>query len=323
MELHPHGRTGEADSLPARQAHHPAGCARDGTAPRAARKGRRGDARAARARRAARRPRAQRRHARGGRADRPGQAHRFLPALRGSRDREHDLAVRHEGRRAHRPGEVRLPRPHHAHCPRLGGAVDPRDGEARFLAREDPARRPGRLRGVLERQHYRDIPVRIARNARSRQARAARPLRGHYRAGRPVSAGSHGAHTRVRRAQERQAGRIPRSAPGADPETHLRDHGVPGAGDADRAGDRRVFARKRRPPAPRDGKEGREGDGAAARRVRRRRREEPPAARQGDPALRPDGEVRGLRVQQVARGRGANTASFRWTRARSATAWAR
>src|SRR6266853_540097 len=302
MELHAHGRTREAHSLPARQAHHASGCARDGAAARAARKDRGRDARAARARRAARRSRAQRRHARRGRADRPGQAHRFLPALRGSRDREHDLAIRHEGRRAHRPGEVRFPRPHHAHRSRLGGAVDPRDGEARFLAREDPARRSRRLRGVRPRQHHGDIPVRIARHARSRQARAARPLRGHHRARRALPPRADGAHPRVRRAQERQAGRIPRSTPGADPETHLRDHGVPGAGDADRAGDGRLLARQRRPPAPRDGEKGRKGDGAAARRVRRRRREEPPAARQGDPALRPDGEVRGLRVQQVARG---------------------
>jgi len=43
-------------------------------------------------------------------------------------------------------------------------------GKPDFLAREDPARRSGRLRGVRPRQHHRDIPVRIARHARSRQA---------------------------------------------------------------------------------------------------------------------------------------------------------
>ncbi len=51
------------------------------------------------------------------------------------------------------------------------------------------------------------------------------------------------------------------------------------------------------------GKKKRRGDGAAARRVRRRRGEERPVEGQGDAALRPDGEVRGLRLQPLARRR--------------------
>ena len=50
----------------------------------------------------------------------------------------------------------------------------------------------------------------------------------------------------------------------ADPRPDLRHHGVPGAGDADRAGDRRLLARRRRPPAPRDGQEEARGDGASS-----------------------------------------------------------
>ena len=54
-------------------------------------------------------------------------------------------------------------------------------------------------------------------------------------------------------------------------EPDVRRDGVPGAGDADRAGDRRLHARQRRPAAPRDGQEEARGDGDAPRRLRRRR----------------------------------------------------
>ncbi len=60
----------QADSVPARQAHHAEAGAGDGAAARRAREERGGSARAARARRSAGRPDAQRRHARGRRADR-------------------------------------------------------------------------------------------------------------------------------------------------------------------------------------------------------------------------------------------------------------
>ena len=110
------------------------------------------------------------------------------------------------------------------------------------------------------------------------QARAARPLRGHHRAGRALPPGPDGPDSGVHRAQARQARRVPRPAPGADPRADLRHHGLPGAGDADRAGDRRLHARRRRPAAPRDGQEEARGDGAAARHLRRRRGEERPVA---------------------------------------------
>ena len=156
-----------------------------------------------------------------------------------------------------------------------------------------------------KRQHHRRVPVRIARHARPAEAGAADALRGHHRAGRAVPARADGADSRLHRAQERAASASsivdPRLEPilGAD----VRRDGVPGAGDADRAGDRRLHARRRRPAAPRDGQEEARGDGEAARHLRRRRREERPAAAEGDAALRPDGEVRRLRLQQVARRR--------------------
>ena len=50
------------------------------------------------------------------------------------------------------------------------------------------ARRRGDLRAARVGQHHRGVPVRIARHARPAQARAARPLRGHHRAGRAVPA---------------------------------------------------------------------------------------------------------------------------------------
>ena len=57
----------------------------------------------------------------------------------------------------------------------------------------------------------------------------------------------------------------------ADPGADVRRDGLPGAGDADRAGDRRLHAGRRRPAAPRDGQEEARGDGEAPRHLRRGR----------------------------------------------------
>ena len=263
-------------------------------------------ARAARARREARGPHAQRRHARGRRADRARQAHRFLPALRRGRLGGGGLPVRHERRRGDRARQVRLPRADHAHDPRLdaalrrSGSIPPRTLALESLPLDDKAT----YQIVRGRQHDRGVPVRIARHARSAQARAARPLRGHHRAGRALPAGADGPHPRFHRAQARPgARRVSRPARRADPRRDLRHHGVPGAGDADGADHRRLQPRRRRPAAPRDGQEAARGDGAAPRHLRRGRGEERRRRAQGRRALRPDGEVRGLRLQQVARRR--------------------
>ncbi len=71
--------------------------------------------------------------------------------------------------------------------------------------------------------------------------------------------------------------RVPMPDPRLEPilETDLRRDGVPGAGDADRAGDRRLLAGRRRSAAPRDGQEEARGNGHAPEHLRRRRGEEP------------------------------------------------
>ena len=100
---------------------------------------------------------------------------------------------------------------------------------------------------------------------------AARPFRGHHRAGGALSPGSDGEHPDLLRAQAwRRGAGISASDAGADPEGDLRRHHLPGTGDADRPGDGRLFARRRRPVAPRDGQEDPRRDGEAARDLRRR-----------------------------------------------------
>ncbi len=78
---------------------------------------------------------------------------------------------------------------------------------------------------------------------------------------------------------------------------------VPGAGHADRAGAGELLAGPGRPAAPRDGQEEGLGDGQAAHRLPRGR--EGARRRRGHRGvhLRPDREVRRLRLQQVALGR--------------------
>ena len=178
------------------------------------------------------------------------------------------------------------------------------DPAGRHRARRAAARRPRRLRHLQDRQHGRRVPVRIARHARPAEAGAADTLRGHHRAGRALPAGTDGADSGLHRAQVRPRTRADAgSAARADPGAHVRRDGLPGTGDADRAGDRRLLARRRRPPAPRDGQEEAGGDGHAPDDLRRRRRQEQGAGGPRDAALQRHGEVRRLRLQPVARRR--------------------
>ena len=278
--------------------------ARGRAAAERARGGRRGSAAAPGTRRAARRPAAQRRHARGRRADRAGQAHRLLPALRAAGRRGDAVAVRQGRRRGGGPREVRLPGPHHADDPRLDRALHPhaRPGGG-DRPRPPAARRSGGVRHLPQGEHHRGVPVRIARHARIAEAGAGVALRGHHRAGRAVPAGADGADSRLHRAQVRpRAQRLSRPAPGTHPRRDVRRDGVPGTRDEDRAGDRRLHDGRRRPAAQGDGQEEARGDGQASHHLRRGRHEERRDARQGHAAVRPDGEVRGLRLQQGARG---------------------
>ena len=79
-----------------------------------------------------------------------------------------------------------------------------------------------------------------------------------------------------------------------------RRHGLPGAGHADLERHRRLLARWRRPSPPRHGQKRRRRDGQAARDLHGRRSRAQVPQGQGRRDLRPDGEVRRLRLQQVA-----------------------
>ena len=182
--------------------------------------------------------------------------------------------------RAGGAGEVRLPRPEDADRAR-------RRGEAAQAARHpgrsaDAAdRRCAKLTQMLARGDVVGVfQVESQGMRRGADRHAARPLRGHHRAGGALSPGPDGEHPDLLRAQARRRGAgISASDPGADPEGDLRRHHLPGTGDADRAGDGRLFARRRRPAAPRDGQEDPRRDGKAARDLRRRRGQERRAER--------------------------------------------
>ena len=93
------------------------------------------------------------------------------------------------------------------------------------------------------------------------------------------------------------------------PRRDLRHLRLPGAGDAGGADARRLFARRRRSAAPRDGQEDPVGDGRPARDLRRGLRDpQPDPRRQGQRAVRLDRQVRRLRLQQEPR-RGLRVAS--------------
>ena len=154
------------------------------------------------------------------------------------------------------------------------------DPQASDRPRRAAARRPGGVRDLQERQHDRRVPVRIARHARIAEAGAGEPLRGHHRARRAVPAGSDGADSRLCRAQVGpRARRVSRCAARADPGANVRRDGVPGTGDADRAGDRRLHAGRRRPAAQGHGQEEARGNGQASDDLRRGRDDERRRAR--------------------------------------------
>jgi DNA polymerase-3 subunit alpha len=149
------------------------------------------------------------------------------------------------------------------------------------------------------------IPARCSssnpRHAPPAEGRAPRPFRRPDRAGVAVPPRPDGPDSLLQRAQARPGrDHLSRSAHRSDPEGHLRHHGVPGAGDADGADRRRLLAGRRRPAAPRDGQEGPKWPSTARSSAKVRPRTAWPQGRRN---LRPDGEVRRLRLQQVARRR--------------------
>ena len=162
----------------------------------------------------------------------------------------------------------------HADDPRLDAALRARarPRTARSTLERLPLDDQAAYDILQRRQHDRGVPVRIARHARAPGAGAADrfediiALVALYRPG-PMDLIPDYIDAQARA----RAGRVPRPAARADPGAHLRRDGVPGAGDADRAGHRRLHAGRRRPAAPRDGQEEAGGDGRAARHLRRGR----------------------------------------------------
>ena len=198
------------------------------------------------------------------------------PALRHAGD-----PVQHEMGRAGGARQIRLSRPQDAD---RAGALPRTARSARHQARprEPAARRPADLRAAEPRRHGRRVPARRRRHARHAEETAPRPLRGHHRGRVAVSARPDGEHPALYRGQARRGGtRLPASEDRGDPEGNPRHHDLPGAGHADRAGAGRLYARRRRPAAPRDGQEDPVRDGRAAGAVRVRA---PPSAASSGPA---------------------------------------
>ena len=112
----------------------------------------------------------------------------------------------------------------------------------------------------------RRVPTGKCGHAARAARHAARPLRGHHRAGRALPPRSDGEHPDLLRAQARhgEAGLHPPQAR-IRPERDLRRHRLSGTGDAGRADPGRLHARPGRSLAPRHGQEDQEGDAGAAR----------------------------------------------------------
>ena len=152
--------------------------------------------------------------------------------------------------------------------------------------------------------HDRGVPARVPRHARPHQEAAAGPVRRPHGDRRAVPSGTDADGHRVHQPQAPQR-RCDRrlSAPEARRyfAADLRRDPLSRAGDADRASARRLLARRRGSAPARDGQEEARGDGAATRRVRQRCDGARRRARARGLHLRPHGDVRRLRIQQVAR----------------------
>ncbi len=243
----------------------------------------------------------QRLHPRRRRGDRAAAARRNH--LRLSRPAQPDAhhTVLDEARGAGEPRQVRLPRSQDAHRPAARGGAAGKPGR-RDRARPSAARRQEELRDAGARRRGRRVPVRGPGHARVPARHAPGPPRGPDRRRVALPARPDGEHPGLLRAQaRREVGAAARKRP-PHPGGDLRHHGLPGTGDADRAGDGRLLAGRRRPAAPGDGQKEQGRDGEAARPVRRGRGQERDRGGEGRRDLRHDGEIRRLRLQQEPRG---------------------
>ena len=231
----------------------------------------------------------------------------YVPCF--ARPRRRDRHPVRQGRgREGRPGEVRLPRPQDAHRHRHRGAAHQRerDEAASFDLDAHPARRRRGLQDDLRGPTPPACSSSSRRASGAAQEAQARLLRGHHRRRRALSPGPargrHGRrlHRAQARAQEGRATRTRRSSrssrtPTASSSTRSRSCRSPRRWPATRSARPTFFAapwaRRRRRSWPRrrpsflDGAEKKGVDAKIA-----------------DERLRPDGEVRRLRLQQVALG---------------------
>ena len=198
----------------------------------------------------------------------------------GGDERRH--AVRQGRRRGRGPGEVRLPRPAHAHDHRLGRADHQRAARrgrrsrrstSTTLPMDDPATyelmqaRETTAVFQLESRGMKDLIRRLQPDCFEDIV----ALVALFRPG-PLQSGMVDDFIDRKHGRSDGADRLPASRTEAGACADLRRDPVPGTGDADRAGAGRLHARRRRPAAPRDGQEEARGNGQAALDLRRRRR---------------------------------------------------
>ena len=139
----------------------------------------------------------------------PGKLTDFCPLYAADGTSDVVVAVRQGRRRGGRAGQVRLPRAHHADDPRLDAALRASGSAQERLRRstEGAARRRGDLPDAAQPETRPRCSSSNRAACATAQAREARPLRGHHRAGRALSPGPDGPDSRLHRAQAR-----PRSA---------------------------------------------------------------------------------------------------------------
>ena len=220
-------------------------------------------------------------------------------ALQGSQAARAHHRLRDGAHREARPAQDGLPGAQDPH--RDLGRPPPHQGVARDRARRrrPAARRRPDLPAPHRGPHLRGVPAGVGGHAGRAQAPQAPAHRGHHRDGGAVPPGPDGPDRGLRQPQARPLPDRLRAPPdGAGAPGDLRDHGLPGAGDAAGRGPGRLLARRGRHPPQGDGEEGPRADGHPAREVRHGLQGQQDRRPEGRAHLGPHREVRGLRIQQ-------------------------
>ena len=169
------------------------------------------------------------------------------------------------------PAQDGLPRPAQPRRDRRGGAADRGARRAQRLDMESlPLDDAPTFEMLAARRRHRRVPVRVQRHARGPAPGAADGVRRPHRARGAVPARPDAnIPMYARRKNGRGARHLHRPAARADPGVHAGRVHLPGAGDADRQGARRLLARPGRRPAQGHRQEERRADGHAQGRVPR------------------------------------------------------